>query len=87
MSDQNYPSQVQSIPQALTLAVQYHQAGQLAQAKDIYQQILQHNPHHVDALYLLGTLFFQNNEAYQTSADLIGKAIELDPNFAEAHNN
>ena len=43
-----------TIPEALALAVQYHQSGNLQQAEAIYRQILQADPNHADAVYLVG---------------------------------
>ena len=42
-----------TIPQALAMARNHHQAGRLPQAEDIYQAILRANPRHVDALHSL----------------------------------
>ena len=45
-----------TIPQALQLAVQHHQAGRLAEAELLYRQILAAQPNHADALHLLGVM-------------------------------
>ena len=41
---------------ALTIAVQHHQAGRLGKAEQIYRQILAADPDHADALHLLGVV-------------------------------
>jgi len=48
-----------TVAQALALAVQQHQAGQLQQAEQIYRAILQVDGQQVDALHLLGVLAYQ----------------------------
>ena len=68
----------------LQQARSYHQAGQLAQAETIYRQILQLNPNHVDALYLLSVIAHQLGQ-YATAVELAGKAILANPNIAEFH--
>ena len=51
--------QTLTLQQALDLAVQNHTAGDLSKAEDIYQQILQTDPNHPDALHLLGVISHQ----------------------------
>jgi hypothetical protein len=48
-----------TIQQALTLAMQHQQTGNLAEAQAIYRQILLAQPNHPDALHLLGTVALQ----------------------------
>lgn len=68
------------------LAVRQHQAGNLPQAEQLYRQVLQQVPQHVDALHMLGLIAFQvgRNDA---ASELIRQAIGYKPDFAEAHNN
>ena len=52
----------------LELALEHHKAGRLAQAEDLYREILQRQPAHPEALYLLGVLAHQvgrNDEAIE----------------------
>ena len=42
-----------TLEQALGIAVQHHTVGDLSKAKTLYEQILQTNPNHSDALHLL----------------------------------
>jgi tetratricopeptide (TPR) repeat protein len=67
-----------TIDQAIQLALQHHNAGQLQQAEQIYRQILQQSPEHPEALHLLGVLALQVGRA-DAAADLIGKAVAGDP--------
>ncbi len=70
----------------LDIAIQHHQAGRLAQAQQIYQQILQQDPDSSDALHLLGVLAHQANQ-HQQAEQLIQRAIELSPKAADYHCN
>lgn len=45
-----------NIDQLLQRAIVYHQKGQIAEAQKLYQDILQFDPCHADALHLLGVL-------------------------------
>ena len=49
-----------TISEALAIALQHHQAGQLPQAEQIYRQILEVEPNHADAWHLLGVLAHKN---------------------------
>jgi len=75
-----------SIQQALELAVQHHNAGELQKAENIYQQILQTDPNQHVALHFLGLIAHQVGEN-DVAVELIQKAIIRNPNYAEAHNN
>ncbi|MGA3066735.1 MAG: tetratricopeptide repeat protein [Tepidisphaeraceae bacterium] len=67
-------------------ATRHHQAGQLAEAQNIYRQILSEQPENLDALHLLGVTEFQLGK-YDTAADLIGQAIAGDPKRADFRGN
>ncbi len=75
-----------TVPQALDLAVQHHNAGQLDQAEDIYRQILRIEPNQPDALNLLGVIAHQtgNNDG---AHDFLTRSIAANPANAMAHNN
>ena len=51
-----------TVQQAIDLGVQHHTAGDLSQAEDIYQQILQTDPNQTQALHLLGVIAHQRGE-------------------------
>ena len=72
--------------QAISLAVQHHQAGELAKAEGIYQQILQVDPKQPTALHLLGVVAHQVGKN-DIAVDLITQALAINPDFAEAHFN
>ncbi len=61
-----------------------HQQGQLKQAKQIYEQVLQQAPKHFDALRLLGVLELQSGHPLQALA-CIDAAIQINPNRADAY--
>ncbi|CAN5435737.1 hypothetical protein BH09PLA1_BH09PLA1_03670 [soil metagenome] len=75
-----------SIPQALQLALQHHQAGNRSRAEDMYRAILKHAPRHPDALHLLGVLASQEGK-HEAAAELISRAIEVNAQAPEYHNN
>ncbi len=63
-----------------------HRAGDLSQAKAIYEAILEKRPEHVDALHLLGVVFKQSGHL-AAAEQLINRAISIRPDYAEALNN
>lgn len=75
-----------SIEDAVDLAIQYHQAGQLAEAESIYRQVLQVDPRHADALHYLGVISHQKEDP-ETAVELISKAIQTAPDNASYHSN
>jgi predicted O-linked N-acetylglucosamine transferase (SPINDLY family) len=79
-------TEIATIPQLLAVAVQHHQAGQLAEAESRYRQILVQQPNHANAIHLLGVVAYQN-KLYDDSADLIRRAIALVPKLPQAHNS
>lgn len=70
------------LQQALTL----HSRGQLEMAEPIYRQILALAPDQFDSLHLLGVLEGQRRNA-SLAAELIGRALAIDPENADAHSN
>ncbi len=70
----------------LKASLSYHRAGRLAEAKRLYAEILSREPKHVEALHLLGAIKAGEGEAREAT-ELIGKAIALRPDYAEAHYN
>ena len=75
-----------TIQQALDLALEHHKAGRLPDAGNIYQQILQQEPNQPTALHMLGVLSYQDGKNEQ-AVELISRAIEIQPDLAEAYNN
>jgi predicted O-linked N-acetylglucosamine transferase (SPINDLY family) len=75
-----------TIPDALTVAIQHHQAGQLQAAERIYRQILAVEPNHAAVIHLLGVIAHQLGK-HAIAVEYIGRAIGLNPNVATYHNN
>jgi len=77
---------MRTVPEALALALRYHQAGSLQQAEQIYQQILQVQPQNFNALHLLGVIAHHAGRS-DRAVEYISQAVRLAPRFAEAHNS
>ena len=80
------PTQQQAVEALFERGFALHQQGQLAQAKTAYEEVLQQQPAHSEALHLLGALAMQSNNPAQ-AVELMGKAIAINPNFILAHAN
>lgn len=76
----------QATHEALSLAVQHHNAGRLSEAESLYQKVLKADPNQPDALHLLGVLAAQVGKK-DIAADLITKAVNIQPENADAHSN
>ncbi len=73
----------QSLDQDLHSAVTHHQAGRLAEAAEIYRQVLEVDPTNADANHLLGAIAFQEGR-FDDAIELIAKATAVkpdEPNF------
>ena len=70
----------------LESALAAHRAGRLAEARKLYEQIVQDQPDQVDAWNLLGTLARQENRSLDAVRH-ISRAIELNPKSSEYHFN
>jgi tetratricopeptide (TPR) repeat protein len=67
-------------------AFKYHQAGQLDQAKQLYQQILVVDKNNMTILHYLGLVLHQLGETEQ-AINYIKKAIAVNPEYIAAYNN
>jgi len=72
--------------QMLALALQYHQSGSYAQAEQLYRDILQSEPRHVDALQLLGLAVYHTGRK-DLAVEYLRTALRYKPDYAEVHNN
>lgn len=63
-----------------------HEQGHLDQASIIYQKVLSNYPLHYDSLYLSGLIAAQTKNLV-LAVELIGKAIEINPNHSVAFCN
>lgn len=75
-----------TIADTLAIAIQHHQAGRLAQAEQLYRQILQQQPDRVEVLHRLAMLASQVGK-YEKAIPFYQKVLALQPNFAEARFN
>ncbi len=80
------PGQALSIDQALQLAAQQQQAGQLQQAEHLLRQILKQQPRHPFAVQLLAVIAHQVGKVDE-AIKLLGQAIAVAPNVAQFHAN
>jgi predicted O-linked N-acetylglucosamine transferase (SPINDLY family) len=67
-------------------AIALHQQGKLSQAAVIYRQFLEIDPRNADALHLLGVIAHQTGH-HQGAIDMIGLAIDINPNVESYHSN
>jgi Tfp pilus assembly protein PilF len=67
-------------------ALALHRQGKLADAERIYREVLQQQPNHFAALHMLGVIALQARQT-ERAVELIGKAIALKPDYAEAYSN
>ena len=67
-------------------ALAHHRKGELTQAEMSYEAVLNLQPRHFDTLHLLGVIALQTKK-HQLAAELMAKAIEVNPNFASAYSN
>ena len=70
----------------LQKAILFHQSGELAQAEELYKEIIAREPRQSDAFHFLGVIAGQKND-HQRALDLFNKAIEVDPDNAAFHAN
>jgi tetratricopeptide (TPR) repeat protein len=74
------------IRQIFSEALRRHQNGRLAEAEQLYRQVLSIEPRHADSLHLLGVIACDAGHG-EVGIDLIGKAIAIDPKVAHYHFN
>ena len=68
------------------LALRRHQAGQLAEAEQLYRGILEADPRQLDCLHLLGMVALQSGRPAE-AVDLIGRAIAANDGVAAWHGS
>jgi predicted O-linked N-acetylglucosamine transferase (SPINDLY family) len=71
---------------AMQQAAQLHRAGRLAEAEQIYREVLLAYPGHVFALHNLGLIALQTGRL-DIAEQYITRSIQLDPSKAEFHSN
>jgi protein O-GlcNAc transferase len=71
--------------QTLAAAMTHHRAGRLIDAERLYRLVCDSDPKNARAFHLLGVLAHQLKRP--DAASLVGRAVMLNPDFAEAHND
>ena len=71
--------------QTLAAAMAHHRAGRLTEAERLYRRVCDTDPKNARAFHLLGVVAHQLQRS--DAASLVGRAVMLDPDFAEAHND
>jgi Tfp pilus assembly protein PilF len=75
-----------TVAQALALAVQHHEAGQLAQAEQLYRAVLRADPRQAEAHLRLGLLCQARGRPAEELA-CYAAAVRCRPEYAAAHAN
>lgn len=75
-----------TIQQALDLAIQHINAGRMAEAGDVCQQILASFPQHWPAMHLLAIAKYRTGDA-PGGIELLRRAVTIEPNAADCYNN
>ncbi len=71
--------------QLLAAAMAHHRAGRLIDAERLYRLACDIDPKNARAFHLLGVVAHQLRRP--DAASLVGRAVTLNPDFAEAHND
>ena len=80
------PGQKMTIPQALALAEQHHQAGNLPKAENVLRQVLSQRPKHPEALHALAIIAHESGKT-AVAAQLVARALETNPNVGLYQSN
>jgi len=86
MIEKKAPQQQMTLEQAMQLAVQYQESGQLLEADSILKQILQSYPNNDVALHLLGVIHHQAGRT-DIAIDIIKQAISINKKNAHYFSN
>ncbi len=74
------------IQMQLDTAVQFHNAGRLQEAAEVYETVLDVSPQNATALHLLGVIAYQVGDTEQALV-LIKESVSNEPTYVEAHCN
>ena len=73
-----------TVAEAMSAALSHHQAGRLAEAEQLYRQILAVEANNVGAWYFLGVMAHQLGR-HDVAVECISRAVALKPDYIEAH--
>ena len=76
----------QNLSQLIQQGIKYYHAGQLTNAANCYQEVLQQSPDQPDALHLLG-LVERDHKQFNRAVQLMEHAIQLAPSNANYYNS
>src|SRR5262245_38566855 len=76
----------EQIRTAIAQGMRLHASGKYPEAEGLYSRVIAASPLHFDALHLLGVLKVDQGN-YLAGAQLIQRAIGINPYFAKAHLN
>jgi tetratricopeptide (TPR) repeat protein len=82
------PKTSRAAPMAMKMqqALAFHQRGELARAQHLYEEILEIQPMHADALNLLGVICGQTKN-FERAVQRFDEAIRIDPHNAASYCN
>lgn len=86
MSNDATDTTAAALSATLRQALALHQGGQLSEAQVLYDQVLRSQPENFDALHLSGLIAAQLKNPAR-AAELISRALAINPNHADAHAN
>lgn len=52
-----------------------------------FQEALEFDPNNKEALYMIGIIYLMNYEDFPKAIDFFQRAVKVEPNYSEAHNN
>ena len=74
------------IKQILSFAFENHKKNNLKLAEQYYKKILKIDFNHIDAIYLLGTIYLQKRN-FNKAIELFNKALKINPNHVSTIHN
>jgi tetratricopeptide (TPR) repeat protein/glycosyltransferase involved in cell wall biosynthesis len=77
---------VAPISETILIALKHQQAGRIAEAEQLYRQVLQQQPDYVDALNLLGALLYQQSQ-FEAAVTQFQRVLDLRPDSPDALNS
>src|SRR4030042_5946202 len=81
------PEEIQKATAHYQMGLSYYNGDKPQMAYIEFQKALELNPYDKKVLNAIGIIHLLNFEDIQTAVGYFGKAIQIDPNFAEAYNN
>lgn len=80
------PKREVTLEEAIGIAVLFQKHGQLAEAHDVFQQVLAAAPDHADALHFAGILAQQQGR-HEDAVALIERSLAIEPGRADCYSN